>query len=231
MAVSLSTRFDVRTFIITVVIGLLLFIVIVTWRYNSCNDDEFVESTVDKCIAEAQTGDIVGVAYSSKRARLVRVFTGSMWIHLGIVVRTYKGEAWVVEAARYNPTTKGILSSPLKEWLEHNEGHSIAWRRHVGSSIRSSRVRRVLQRTQYADINLYVVDWLKTMYKTPYSSANGDVVSRDKYYCSEFVALMLQELGIMDKVHDPSGYKPWELLYGSNLPLLGYHDYDEPTIL
>lgn len=223
------TRSDFLTVVITILICLIVVAIFVTLRYNSCNDDRFRDATVEQCISEAQTGDIVGVAYTSKRARLVRVFTGSMWIHTGIVVRTHDGTPWVLEAARYDPETKGMLASPLSEWLHYNEDHTVAWRKHIGGTISSRKLRRVLAKVRRAKVNLYVVDWLKTMYKTSYDST---VLKRGKYYCSEFVALMMQELSIMGKQYDPSGYKPWELLYSSDLPLLGEHEYEaNPSLL
>lgn len=220
------TSADVVTFFTTFFLGALAFIFVLVFRYNSCDDNDLPSTTRKKCIDKAQTGDIVVVSYTSKRGKIVRVFTGSLWIHVGLIVRTRAGKVYVLEAARYSRSEHGILAKPIEEWLDFNEGNFIAWRPYKGKGIDPTSLRGLLEETSKADVNLFVVDWLKTMYKTSYVPHK----TRDKYYCSEFVAHSLQELKVLSRVNDPSGYKPWELLYG-DLELRRGHSYGQAKLV
>lgn len=225
--VSFTTRFDYGTFLVTILIGGLIILIVIVLRYNSANDYHFrsPRAAILECIDGAQTGDLICVSYHSKRGRLVRVFTGSVWIHIGFVVRTVHGDPYVLEVARYSPDNQGLMAKPLEWWLDYNSDNLMAWRRYAGRGITSSKLLGVLRRNRHTDVNLHVVDWLQTMYKSDYKGG-----TQDSYYCSEFVAYLLQELGIIERVYQPSGYKPWELLYGE-LPFRSGHAYEGPRVL
>ena len=177
------------------------------------------------CVKEAKSGDILGVSYGSMRGELVKVFTGSMWAHTGIVIKTHAG-SYVLEAARYSRTKRGVLTVPLEEWLKWNKGNTVAWRPYAGKPLNIPYILKFLDRNRHAKEDMFVGNWVWSMWKSGYV----DDTPKKKYYCSQFATHFLQEIGIIQRLYDPAGYKPWELLYG-DLPLEKGAKYTHPYVV
>lgn len=169
------------------------------------------------------TGDIICVSYDSLRGGLVKIFTGSAWTHIGLIVKT-KNSINVVEVAHYEDWS-GVTWRPLDKWLDLNNGRIIAIRKYQGKKFPGKKLLQKIKETEHYKPDLNVINWLNALRKINYRPQN-----KLSYYCSEYICHLLQEIGVMKKIYLPSGYKPWELLYGE-LPLEEFHHYSNPFIL
>jgi hypothetical protein len=215
------------TFLITIVISIVVLCVFVTLRLKTPLDCEFRRRSGRKLMREAKTGDIIAVAYGSKRAKLIKVFTGSMWAHSCVIIRpTEAKEAYVLEVSRYGER-RGIMVTKLKKWLHYNRNFIVGVRPYCGPALEHDTVRDFLVRHEGIREQMFVVDWLAAMVKRPYPQEKEE---KAKLFCSELVSRFLQATNVMEKKYHPSGYKPWELLYGS-LPLKEEKKYDAPYLI
>jgi hypothetical protein len=179
------------------------------------------QSTV---LTRLRTGDLLAVSYNSIRGKLVRIFTGSMWTHIGMVYRTPESIC-VIEMARY-PHRSGIIKTPIDYWLDWNEDRVLAWKPYTGPEIPSQDIERIYEAIHPGDVDMFMGSWLRAMIKQPYRPQIG----KKKFYCSELVSHFLQELGILERIYLPSGYPPKELLFGQPALRPGY-TYAEPIML
>lgn len=223
-----------KLFFTTIFITLLLLALFVAWRHRMPLDNKFRRKKRSYCLEKCKTGDIVTVAYGSMRATIIKQFTGSMWAHSGIILRAPPskefeggGKPYVLEAGLYSRTNKGVMVTPLEEWLDYNKDYIIGWRQYEGQGIPREKIKEFAKTHDGKGIDMFIGNWLKSMFKRRY--VEKDHVKR-KYFCSELVSHFLQETNVMRKKYKPSSYKPWELLYG-NLPLNKSHKYGKSNIV
>lgn len=228
---------DIAITIVACLITLLIVTLYVLFRLNEPLDmpakrltltqsptSDPVTTTYSTLLTKFRTGDLLAVSYNSIRGKLVRIFTGSMWTHIGIVYRTPDSIS-VIEMARY-PHRHGLLKTPIDYWFDWNEDRVLAWKPYTGPEINSSEIERLVQSIQPGEVDMFAGSWLRAMIKQPYRPQIG----KTKFYCSELVSHFLQELGIMERIHLPSGYPPKELLFGTPPFRRGY-TYAEPIML
>ena len=193
-------------------------------------DRDFKRKSRHRFLEEAKTGDIITVAYGSKRAKLIKVFTGSMWAHSCVVVKPESKRAYVLEVSRYGER-RGIMVTELKRWLKYNREYIVAVRPYLGEPIMDDKVQEFLARHEGVREQMFVVDWLAAMVKRRYPVSGAKAIEeKPKLFCSELVCHFLQHVGVVKKKYHPSGYKPWELLY-DKLPLVNKDDYRTPSLL
>lgn len=217
------------TFIATIVICSIIFIVFIFVRLETIRDHRFKKHNKRRFMGCAKTGDILTVAYSSKRAKLVNVFTGSVWAHSALVIKAKNRKPYVVEVMQYSKDETGLIATKLKKWMRRNKHYTLAYRPYQGIGFNMEKIKECIAMNEKAKMDMFVVNWLKTMYKVPFGTLTK-TKHKKRYYCSEFVAHLLQETQVLHKKYKPAGYKPWELLYGK-LPLLDKHYYGEAKIL
>ena len=169
-----------------------------------------------------KTGDLVAVSYDSIRGNLFKIFTGSNWTHIGMII-ILKGDTYVLEVARYNDNEHGIILKKWKEWANWNDGRIIGCRPYNG--VKEFPIYEFLKYVKIGiekdvNANLFVFDWLWTLIKIPYNKKS--IKKRKWFYCSEFIIGGMQYSGILKKKYDASGYKPWELIYGKLRTNEGY---------
>lgn len=100
--------------------------------------------TTDHFKAHAQTGDVVGVSFLNKyhpRIQVIRLATGSRWMHVGLVYRNSKtNQLYIAEAYNYLApkkmktarSQKGVQLVPIDEWLsihvrKPGSGRLVGW--------------------------------------------------------------------------------------------------------
>lgn len=212
------------TFFKTLVVSSFILFLFIYLRVKRGTDCDFKKRKQSRLKKECRTGDILVVAYGSKRAKLVKVFTGSMWTHSAIIIRS-ENDVYTLEVARYSATQTGIVIKPLDQWLEKHNYCILGWRQYKGRDISLERLKSFVVDHEHVKVDLNVVSWLKSMWKSSYRHE-----TKNTYYCSEFISHLLQDLKIMKTKYQPSGYKPWELLYG-NMSLERPTDYGDPYLL
>lgn len=184
---------------------------------NDCHVDP------EEAYKHIRAGDILTVSYNSTRGKLVKIFTGSIWTHSGLVIES-DGHRFVAEVATYKGDVSGVVLKPLEDWFNWNQSRLLGWRPYRGTAFPEDAVLETLKHDVDRDISpdMNTVNWLKTLVKRKYTDYNyGD---RSKFYCSEYITHLLQESGVVRKEYHPDGYKPWELLYG-DMPFEKPHQY------
>lgn len=219
------------TFFITIISSLIVLYLFISLRLKMPLDCNFKRRRRVNFIRRARTGDIICVGYGSMRAKLVKVFTGSMWAHSAVVVRA-QGEhscPYVLEVARHSRKKSGIMVTPLASWLEENSHNTVAYSPYQGSEITDECMGSFLEAHEGKKIEMLVLKWLSAMMKRSYTS-HSTTEKKRKVFCSELVAHFLQSVGILRKKYSPNGYKPWELLYGK-LDLSKESKYGKPHLI
>lgn len=174
-----------------------------------------------------KTGDLLFVSYQSMRGKLVKVFTGSKWTHMGMVyIPSNSNKQYVIEAAYYDKKNHGILKTPLQEWLSWNSKRVLGWLSKTGPEIPDHKIEKVLNSISNADSDMFVVSWLKAVVTRKYQ----EDTNKKAFYCSELVAYLCQELGIIRKELMPSSYSP-KVFIERNIPFINGNGYLEPKIL
>ncbi len=235
----------------------LIFIAIV-YRLSLESDTVTNKCRIQKLKKNAKTGDLIGVSYTTIHGKLVKFFTASMWTHMSMIIELYDDEIetdengkiqianidnnvnrnhfiqrskpskYTIEIARYNWNNRGVIIMPLDNWLKWNSKRILVWRKydHKSNNFPIKSLKHKLRQTIKSTDNMNVVTWLKTMYRRTYiqPEKNGS------YYCSEYICMLLQEINVLKKLHDPGCYQPWEMIYGK-LPLEFGHNYLEPSML
>ncbi len=183
--------------------------------------DRFVGS--HRAYNSVSSGDILTVSYNSMRGKAVKVFTGSMWTHTGLVLKV-GGEKYVCEVAYYRNGPNGVVLKPLKDWFTWNESRVLGWRPYRGNSFPVKGILETIEKDVDRGVvpDLNTVNWLKTLVKRKHRDKRYD--KRERYFCSEYITHLMQEHGVVRKDYYPSGYKPWELLYG-DMPFNEDHEY------
>lgn len=212
------------TFFITVFITTLFLILFISVRLKIGLDCDMKKISKKSIKRKCKSGDLLVVAYGSKRAKLVKVFTGSMWTHCSVIIRD-RDEINVMEVARYSINESGIVISTFDAWMERNKNCIIGYRSYEGKVITKEAITKFVNNRQDVKVDMNVVHWLRSMYKTNYKT-----VKKRNFYCSEFITYFLQEMHIVKRKYHPAGYKPWELLYG-DLPLCNNSKYLHPCLI
>lgn len=176
-----------------------------------CDDMKTIDKK--KVKKKGKTGDLLVVAYGSKRAKLVKVFTGSMWTHCSILLVEKDKPIRVMEVAHYGEDRTGLVLTDIDEWFARHKYCILGYRPYHGSLLTKNKIDTYIDENMGIQADMNVVSWLKSMCKFSYQTTK-----KHRYYCSEFIVSFLQTMKIMKKKYDAAGYKPWELLYG-NLPL------------
>lgn len=150
--------------------------------------------------------DLLSVCIPNINGRLVQLFTGSRITHLGMVV-IIDGKTNVIEVGYYN-NYRGSRIIPIDKWLDKYSDFDIFYLKLKDNNPKSEDILRIYNTITPCDIDLNVISWLKTLTKIKY---NGLVI-KDKYYCTEFIVIFLQELGIMKKIYKPYCYTPRSIM-------------------
>jgi hypothetical protein len=121
------------------------------------------------------------------------------------------------------------MVTKLDTWLENNKGNSLGYAKYVGTPISDDRLCNFLESHEMMDVDMNVINWLSAMVKQSYKGTH-DTKNKRKVFCSELVAHFLQEMGVLVSKYKPSGYKPYELLYGK-LDLIDPNSYAKPILI
>lgn len=207
-------------------------------------------------LQQAQTGDILAVSYRTFPGQLIRVFTRSVWSHVALVIRQgdklYAVEMYRYEQQQHQPKTDTLSDVhivPIQEWLQYNKHRPMAWSRHQGPPIPSNRLLQVIHRLQQppiqAKIDMIAFHWIdalradkqrqplycaKALSRRNKSTNNSPCSGYrwNKFYCSELIAFLLQEMNVIGKTTLPGAYSPGAILLGQ-LPFHPSHSLREPV--
>lgn len=204
-----------KTVILIVVILILITACFVVYRI-SFKKGPRINSDLSQIKTEMKTGDVLVIAYDSIYASLVKVFNGSYWSHGSFILRE-KDRIYVIEIARYTYGEdkcryKGLIKIPLSEWLYYNKGRYVGYCKYKDDKRRPStkRVLDLVQKYGKVKVNLDTIYWMNTLVSHSYSDEKYERYYKDKkkYFCTEFLANLLQELDMISKDYLPCNYSP-----------------------
>ena len=155
---------------------------------------------------EMRTGDLLFVKYDTIYANLIKVFTGTNWVHCAMVYKRYN-EIYIVEVTSYSHDTNGLMVRTLNDWLNLNRYKTIAYCEYRGDiTPNEKQIDKYLERCKGINWNRNVFYWLNTQIPRSYSYE-----MKDNYFCTEFIAKFLQDFNMIDKHYLPCSYGPTDL--------------------
>jgi hypothetical protein len=176
---------------------------------------------------ELQTGDLVLFSGRTLSARLVRLFTGSYWSHVGIVLRLPDGgeEPLLWEATRASTLADihsggrfdGVQLVSLVEKVASYPGEVVV-RRLVGTETAEHRYRRIKpllrQWSALPYCNFVFKQWLVWWH------GHDAAAWQRGGFCSEFVAEVYKHLQLLPADKPSMHYVPRDFSPETSLPLL-----------
>jgi len=159
-----------------------------------------------------QTGDLLFIRYVSKWSKVICI--GSL-VDISHTAFIYKkdGEIFIIEMSNYTnydepdvEKLKGLCIVPLKKWLILNDGRICGYRKCKTTLNCDLKINSLLEKYKNINLDMNLLNWMSVIFNTP-----NRFITKNDYYCSEFIALLLQKLDILDTFYDPSFYSPAKL--------------------
>ena len=190
---------EYKVFILTLVYIVLLVILIFALAVSRVPDPIPGNMTVNELKEKIGTGDLLLVKYRSKHGVLVKSFTESSWSHVALVYNKS-----VVEISGYNDDYYGLCVIPIDKWLSLNKKRLCGYKKYRGKPIDEEKLNYLLEKYNGVELDAFLINWLKAMFKVEWSPQE----KKEDYFCSEFTALLLQELSVIPKQWTPTSYSP-----------------------
>lgn len=216
--------FKLSTLVAIIFLAIIILFVLIRIKFTPDEIFPVFLASSQQPLPPFRTGDCLFVSYRSIRGKLVKVFTGSMWSHMGMIYKKSNGTSVVIEACYYDPSEHGVLQTPLHEWLIFNRKRTLAWLPKMGPAIPDSEVERVFEGVKDGEMDTFVLNWLKAVVNRKYHPEH-----KTEFYCSELIATLCQELGVIKKELMPSSYSPKSFML-RRIPCCNGHEFDEPQV-
>jgi len=212
----------------------ILIIVILAFRFVTAKDPIYPKNYIVpgcmKDVKKLQTGDLVFVSYNNSLGYFMRGLTGSIWTHVGMIMR-YKDKLYVMESADYSAVWKddkkiknngiknngiknnGILVIPFEKWKSLNSKMNMAY---VKLETPLNWDRRLLiqefLKIQESNLDTFSVGtkvWSKVLsntllWKSRYNQ--NEFKTPSNITCSEMIIKIYQNAGVMKKIYSPGAY-------------------------
>lgn len=195
-----------------------IFIIGLGWVYYGSPDIEkyltktpgLKHTSLENFLNEADNGDLILLAGTTRGERSCRWATGSIFSHVGFLFRetnptAKKDVVYIWEADVGQGSKDGPRVMALKDKLDRYHGFKIlGWKKLLGPRPSLGRILEVVPK--YSDKTLDTQMW-------PWVLSNSSALSNwskdtQKVFCSELVAATLQDLKILDTKVSPYGYSP-----------------------
>jgi hypothetical protein len=201
------------------IILISLIIVIIIYIYiqlQAPNLEKYIEkynnhlnwTLPDDLFKNAKNGDLLFMAGSSRGEKTCCWSTNSVFSHVGMLFREIHSETgeniiYIWESDLGQKTKDGPRILTLKKKLKYYRGYRyLMWKPlQVNEMLRPSTldIMKIVDKYKNEDFDNYMLAWWISEYFN---------MNKDGYFCSELIALTMQELGIMEKIHIPSFYSP-----------------------
>lgn len=203
-----------KVLVTTVVCGLVLFFVVLVVLMTCHQCMEGRAYPVKSVVPFMRTGDLLVFDNESLPTRMVKTFSGGTFGHVGVVLVDSEG-VFVLEAGVYPQTPyKGVYKIPLEEWLSINQGNRLGWVP-LKEEIKVN-VEGVLQRFKELEGRRFdgeMVGWYHTL--GPFRKEGALESPRERVFCAETAAHLLQAGGVLPRDYTPDSYSPYAISVGS----------------
>lgn len=232
----LSVVYGVISFVS--VFGVIILIGLIFYWLPEPRKLETVKPILDTDVLRyGRTFDLIAVAYTSVTCSLVKMFTRSRWSHVCMLYRAPTTQRlYIIEAMRTRKYPHEIQIINFDHWLAGNEGfdklylpftlprsNDIVHAEYAVANYTMHYFRRGLK------TNMNVFDWISTLKDTPYpNDPEEQRWIHDDYtaFCTEFIILLLQHVGIVQKKWDPACYSPVRMMYDLHKDLVHKNAYN-----
>ncbi len=183
---------------------------------------------LDDLVNTADNGDLIFLAGDTFSERSIRRYHGSFYSHCCIIFRdkdeSVEGKGEIVPYVFESDMGQGYRDGPrvmrLTDKLSRWKGLKYGlWKRYSPLKDRPSSedIRRVAQNFLKYNFDKSMVSWIFSGY--PESALFLYFKPPKTLFCSELVALALQNLGIIEKDHSPTWYTPENFASGKGVVL------------
>jgi len=167
-----------------------------------------------------ETGDLIFTSYHNLLGKFMRGWSGSLWSHVGIILRNKK-DLYVLETADYSdkdPKLKGLIAVPLKQWLSINKKCRIAYMKlnrpkDFNENIIAKEFLK-LQNLQLDTKSISLKKFVKLGFKQSFSEEEFNTKDLENPTCYELIVLILQNSKIVEKVYSPGSYFASDIMEG-----------------
>jgi len=188
-------------------------------------------------LQQCKTGDLIAASCEGGIGAVIRIFTGSLWSHVGIVYRapsantegtegTGGGPVHVIEI---NPARSHGSPYPkmprIEQWFETFKARKLVYIKHAsGPDVCSADVMSIFNQTKEARFDTLMLNWCAAIFVNSYREQSAEYLANKRYFCSEYISHYLHELGIIRKEKRASFYSP-HLVVHRKLPFQNGHSY------
>jgi len=160
-----------------------------------------------------ETGDLLFVRYNSKWGKIISIGTLVDLSHSAFVYKQNK-DVFIIEMSDYTnydepdvEKLKGLCIIKLDKWISLNKGRICIWKKYFGDKkINENKINKIIKKYKNINLDMDLLNWSSVFFK----NKNKKEIKTD-YFCSEFIALLLQKLKILNDYYDPSFYSPAKL--------------------
>lgn len=227
-------RCYLRWHLLLFVLGLLVILWALVIYFAAPNLEKFILRsspdllTVEDLISNSKTGDLLFFSGYTFAERSIRCYHNSFYNHCCLIFRDLdedgKDIPYIFESDLGQGYREGPRVMKLKDKLSRWRGMKyVCWRKYVppnhDETLRPTgqNVRDVAQQYLSHDFDRSMASWVFS--GTPDGGLYKYFKPPNSVFCSEMVAITLQELGILSKDHIPGWYTP-EDFAGVNLKML-----------
>lgn len=181
---------------------ILIILILIFTRIGLYKETKNINSFNSK-FSELENGDLVFVSYNNALGKIVKVWSGSKWTHVGMIFKNPdNGNLSVFEVAEYNNPNfeKGVIEVPLRAWLKMNEDFEIGYMK-INSKVSSYELYDLFEK--YQGKKLYKLSMNPNKIKgfifpsLRFNHKNLNLEDLNDLSCVDFVVLMLKDLKLI----------------------------------
>jgi hypothetical protein len=181
---------------------ILIIVILIFIRITLYNETKNINS-FDSKILDLDNGDLIFASYNNVLGKIVKVWSGSKWTHIGMIFKNPdNGNLSVLEVAEYNNPNfeKGVIEVPLNAWLKMNKDFEIGYRK---MNIKTTSCELYDLFEKYQGNKLYKLSVNPNRIKEfifP-SHRTRDIKDLANLSCVDFTVLMLKDLKLIKRSH------------------------------
>ena len=184
----------------------VIFAIVTIVIIGLCRDAKIPDIIKSRYEISYKTGDIISVSFPKVRGIFVSCITGCRWTHTGVIWCNING-VFVIEMIAKRKRN-GLHITPIQKWLRRyidKRGYNVGIRQYTGTTeITCGDLVPFLNATT----DLFVAKWYTALYHIDYYKSDY----KNKYFCSEMLGRLLQDVGILEKVYHSCCYSPKKLM-------------------
>ncbi len=203
--------------VLVIIVFLLIFYVII--QHKAKNIEMHVKNidksnslnfaTVDDLLQNANNGDLVFMSGDSRGERVCRWFSGSMYSHVGMLFReihpaTGEDVLYIWDADIGQGYRNGPRVMKLQDKLDKYKGFKyLLWTPLIGERPTTENIMKIVAKYKDYGFDDWMLSWIHPIFK---SKESKDV------FCSELIALTMQELDMLATQYRATSYSPASFL-------------------